>query len=168
MSRFDQLVLEDDPNFMPELDLMPIDLNDLTLSPGNDDMQSYLSPYGSSQTIASEHSIGGLRLPSSNNSFIGGPGGGFDMLSPFEQSGSRPRHERPQLLEDNLGLMIGPDDDFVMEDAPFQQPVAPSDHAARTDVGNVADAAKVQSDQHSDQPIVGSSYVRLGLWAGVS
>ncbi|CAK4034916.1 unnamed protein product [Lecanosticta acicola] len=124
----DQLMLQDDPNFLPGLDFMPLDLDNLNhVSSGAlEETQETLSPH-SSRTHSSQHSFGGLDLPASQSSLIGGPVGGLDLLSARDGSARGGKSGPAQLLDDDLGLTIDDDGNIHMDDHPVRQPRAPSD-----------------------------------------
>lgn len=125
----EQLILQDDPNYLPDLDLMPFDLDNLNLNIDvYHDTQATLSPH-SSQHTASQHSIGGLMLPPSQSSFTGGPVGGLDLLSIRGDSGAGTRRRTDMVLaDDDLGFTIEADGTFREEEqepstAPREVPV---------------------------------------------
>ncbi|EME48973.1 hypothetical protein DOTSEDRAFT_19460 [Dothistroma septosporum NZE10] len=111
----EQLILQDDPNFLPALDLMPVDLDNLDFDI-NHDTQTTLSPE-SPQYTSSQHSIGGLMIPPSRSSFIGGPVGGLDLLSVRGDYGSGTQGRTGMVLEDDdLGFVIETDGTFREEE----------------------------------------------------
>lgn len=128
-------MLHDDPNFLPGLDLIPLDLDNLTFSGlANDDSQSILSPHNS-QLDAPQQYVGDLMLPPSQSSFAGGPTGGLDLLSARRDSGREARFEPPRLLEDDIGITIDPEGNISMDFDPPQQDRATSHGSFRADPG---------------------------------
>ncbi|KAK4952922.1 R8 protein [Elasticomyces elasticus] len=113
--RADQLLLQDDPNFLPDFDLVPIDLNQLELhfNPGvHDESQgSVLSPYDSQQMVGSNG--GSQHTPMLNDfgrssSLVGGPVGGrggseFGIRGDSGRGG-RVGGQSEWLVEDGLDL----------------------------------------------------------------
>jgi hypothetical protein len=128
---------------MPELDLgaMELDQMELDLTVNEKSQYSSLSPHDSQLTnggIASHHEIGGLIIPQSASSFIGGPVGGFDDISVRGDSGAgRPRAGRTTLNED-IGLEIDDDGNLIMNDAPSRPPPGQSTTNNRLDRGSVS------------------------------
>ena len=67
-SSADQLILQDDPNFLPELDLLPVDLGDAVMFTGLESLQSpdTVTPVGSQRQDPSLPDLGGdLMMPPS-------------------------------------------------------------------------------------------------------
>ncbi|OQN96453.1 hypothetical protein B0A48_17509 [Cryoendolithus antarcticus] len=129
-ARADQLVLQDDPNFLPELDLLALNF-DAQMAGMGDSQRSTLSPR-SSQLTAPFADIGGILIPQSDSSFAGGPVGGGRAFSVLGDSGAGSRtgsgapHEPEGLLEDDLGMVIDEEGNVTMvEDMPAQQSEAP-------------------------------------------
>ncbi|KXS96675.1 hypothetical protein AC579_3834 [Pseudocercospora musae] len=122
-ARVEHLVLQDDPDFLPGLHLMPRDLEDVNLHIGFNDTQMSVTP-GSLQSHlneGSQQSIGGLKLPSSHSSSRGGSAvGGHDTLSIRGDLGPGTGfRSAPRLLDDDdLGLDLGFE--------PVRQPAVPS------------------------------------------
>nr|OQO28495.1 hypothetical protein B0A51_03307 [Rachicladosporium sp. CCFEE 5018] len=142
-ARADQLVLQDDPNFLPELDLLSLDF-DAQMAGMGDSQRSTLSPR-SSQLAAPFADIGGILIPQSASSFAGGPVGGGRAFSVLGDSGAGSRigsgafqqrqHEPEGLLEDDLGMIIDEEGNVTMvEDMPARQSKAPMEHLNRTSV----------------------------------
>ncbi|KXS94878.1 hypothetical protein AC578_1501 [Pseudocercospora eumusae] len=109
--RVEQLVLQDDPDFLPALDLMPRDLEHLNLHIDFNDTQMSITP-GSLQSHlddGSQQSIGGLDVPSSHRSFLGGVVGGRGTFSIRDNSAPvTGLRSTPRLLDDDdLGLDLG-------------------------------------------------------------
>lgn len=104
-----QLNLQDDPTFEPDLDLLPMDVDNLdTNFRMEDETQSVLSPHNSQLTSGSQQSIGGLNIPA-DSSILGGSVDGFDNFGSHVGSGRLARMEPPQQLDDDdLGLLIEP------------------------------------------------------------
>ena len=166
----DQLVLEDDPNFLPELDLLQIDLSDSTMLTGLDSLQSpaTITPDNSQRQDAFLPDLaGGLMEPPSASSLVGGPVGAGYAYSVRGDSGAGVRissgvvqQDEPQgLLEDDLGMQIDADGNFVLdEDLPAidtRQPRAPSGRVDRTDVLSDTASARVRAEHAGCQQIAG-------------
>lgn len=110
----DNLVLQDDPNFLPDFDLMPVDLDRLDFNAtSGEESQRTLSPHDS-QISLSQHYAGDLIIPPSASSFLGGPVGGFGGLSVRGDSGAGRRFEPAGFLDDDLGISIEPDGTMLM------------------------------------------------------
>lgn len=142
-------VLQDDPAFMPGLDLMNMDLDDLNFGQLNidsttlhEDLQSSLSPQSSQMTNASQHSIGGLMLPPSASSFAGGPVGGSDLFGLRANSESGTNVQPARMLEDDL-FIVGDDGTMNFDDVPVRQSSAGA-HA------NLPAESNDGGDQHAD------------------
>ena len=157
----EQLVLEDDPNFLPELDLLQMDLDDPTMLIDRDSMQSpaTVTPDNSQHQQAFLPVVaGGLMEPASASSFVGGPVGAGYAFSVRGDSGAGTRigsgffqQDEPQgLLEDDLGMQIDADGNFVLdEDLPAtitRQPRAPSGQIDRTDSRSDSASARVRAE----------------------
>jgi len=116
----EQLVLEDDPNFLPELDLVPMDLDQLdteVTTPANSG-RSTLAPHDSQITIGSQQ-IGGLIIPGrSASSMIGGSVSGYGGFSSVRgDSAAGMRRDTGGLLDDDeVGITIMPDGSMQMSD----------------------------------------------------
>jgi hypothetical protein len=164
----DQLVLEDDPNFLPELDLLQMDLGDATMLTGLDSLQSpaTITPDNSQRQDAFlPDLVGGLMEPASASSLVGGPVGAGYAYSVRGDSGAGTRigsgffqQDEPQgLLEDDLGMHIDADDNFVLdEDLPAvdtRQPRAPSDRVDRTDIPSDLASARVRAEHAGGQNV---------------
>jgi len=138
-----QLILQDDPNFLPDLDLVPLDLDQMELDPtlAVDSQRSTLSPHSSQITIEPQQHYGGLVIPAqSESSLIGGPVGGFGGYSSVRgDSAAGTRFDAGQLLdEDELGITVMPDGTMRMSDAPVRQPGGPSIRGERTTLGSAS------------------------------
>lgn len=123
-------LLEDDPAFIPGLDLMNLNLDNLNFGQLNidstmllDDPQSSLSPHSTQLTDASQQSIGGLMLPPSASSFQGGPVGGSDLFGLRGNSESGANVQPARMLEDDL-FVVGDDGTMNFDDIPIRQPSA--------------------------------------------
>ena len=164
----DQLVLGDDPNFLPELDLLQIDLADSTMFTGLDSLQSpaTITPDNSQRQGAFlPDLVGGLLEPPSASSLVGGPIGAGYAYSVRGDSGVGTRigsglfqQDEPQgLLEDDFGMQIDADGNFVLdEDLPTmdtRQPRAPSGRVDRTDVLSDAASARVRAEHAGGQHV---------------
>jgi len=164
----DQLVLEDDPNFLPELDLLQMDLDDHTMLIDLDSMQSpaTITPDNSQRQDAFLPDLaGGLMEPASVSSLVGGPVGAGHAYSIRGDSGAGTRigsgffqQDEPQgLLEDDLGMQIDADGNFVLdEDLPARdtrQPRAPSGRVDRTDIPSDSASARVRAEHAGGQHV---------------
>lgn len=159
-----QLILQDDPNFLPELDLLPMDLDNLEVATSHASQRSLssLSPHSSQLTVAPFHEIGGLANPQSASSFAGGPVGGVAGYSIRGDSGAGTifgsgifdRQEPVGLLDDDLGLVIDDDGNvFIEEDPPYRQPRAPSGRADNTDFTSESASARVRREHDEGQHV---------------
>jgi meiotic recombination protein REC8 len=149
----DQLVLEDDPNFLPELDLLQMDFDDPLMLTGLDSLQSpaTITPDNSQRQDAFlPDLVGGLMMPPSASSLVGGPvgagSGGF-----FQQ-------DEPQgLLEDDLGMQIDADGNFVLDEdmpaLPTRQPRAPSGRVDRTNIPSDFASDRVRAEHAGGQHV---------------
>ncbi|KAK6432449.1 R8 protein [Oleoguttula sp. CCFEE 5521] len=144
MARADQLVLQDDPNFLPELDLLSLNF-DAHMAGMRESQRSAstLSPRSSQLTTAPFEDTGGILIPpQSASSFAGGPVGGGGAFSVLGDSGAGSRiasgafqHEPEGLLEDDLGVVIDEEGNVTMvEDLPARQSMAPVGCVDRTSV----------------------------------
>jgi meiotic recombination protein REC8 len=164
----DQLVLEDDPNFLPELDLLQMDLDDPTMLIDLDSMQSpaTITPDNSQRQDAFLPDLaGGLMEPASASSLVGGPVGAGYAFSVRGDSGAGTRigsgffqQDEPQvLLEDDLGMQIDADGNFVLdEDLPardLRQPRAPSGRVDRTDIPSDSASERVRAEHAGGQHV---------------
>jgi hypothetical protein len=132
-------MLQDDPNFFPDLDLVPLDLDrmDLDLTTTGGSQGSTLSPHNSQLAgtgTGSPEDIGGLIIPSAS-SLYGGPVGGIGGFSVRGDSGAGSRVERPRFLDDDLGLLIDEEGNLQMTDAPPRQPRVPLTRGESTGLG---------------------------------
>lgn len=134
-------MLQDDPNFLPELDLAPLDLDmmDIDAMAMGASQGSTLSPHNSQLAgvgIGSPEDVGGLIIPPSASSSLGSSvGGGQRGFSVRGDSGAGSRMGHPGLLDDDLGLVIDDDGNLRMTDAPPRQPLAPFARGPATSVG---------------------------------
>jgi meiotic recombination protein REC8 len=163
----EQLILEDDPNFLPELDLLQMDLDDPT-------MLTTFASLQSPATVTSDNSqrpdaflpdLGGLVMPLSASSLLGGPVGAGAAYFVREDSGAGTRigsgffqQDEPQgLLEDDLGMHIDADGNFVLDEdmpaPPVRQPRAPSGRADQTDLPSDAASERVRAEHAGGQHI---------------
>ncbi|KAK4569561.1 R8 protein [Recurvomyces mirabilis] len=121
--RADQLVLPDDPNFLLDLNLLPLvpDQLNFDLSTNLEDSQrSALSPYNSQLTSDSRQTLPGIEIPGRSSSLMGGPvGGNSGSFSIRGDSGAGRRAPMP--LEDDLGFVIDADGTMHFSDAPVRQ-----------------------------------------------
>ena len=163
-------MLEDDPNFMPELNLLQVDLDLPDLLTGLDSLQESSQitqdaegsqrSYGLDQNLA-----GALMVPPLASSFPGGPAGGERIPSVRGDSGAGSRigtgffqqDEAHGLLEDDLGMQIDADGNFVLDEdmptAPARQPRAPSGPVDRTDLPSESASARVRAEHAGGQQV---------------
>lgn len=120
--RSDQLILHDDPNFLPDFDLMPMDLDQLNIDISTmleESQRSTLSPHSSQRSIGSQEVIGGLQIPGQSSSFVSGPvgslGGSFGTRG-YIDSGQK--IDNRGFLDDDLGIIVDPDGTLHFDDAP--------------------------------------------------
>ncbi|KAL9100473.1 MAG: hypothetical protein Q9163_004163 [Psora crenata] len=158
-ARPDQLVLEDDPAFLPDLALpgLDIDLSTLDISTENTSRwSSVLSPHSRRSSRSSEQdadgSILGINIPTSDTGGFGGLGG-FPIAS--EHASSAQRNERLGRLLEDEGEAFDVDPGFSIdaEGNVIEEPVAGS--RIRPTVG------RVPSESGTGAP------VRLGLDEGL-
>lgn len=155
-------MLQVDPNFLPDFDLMPINLErmDFDMTTTEDSQRSTLSPHSSQLTgvgIGSQQDIGGIMIPPSASSLIGGPVGGFGSFGVRGDSGAGTRVDGGGFLDDDIGLTIDGDGNLVMSDMPVRQPRAPGVRGERADYGSASSG--VRRDHGQGQ--AGHDIVRL-------
>jgi hypothetical protein len=157
---------------MPELDLGAMDLEqmDLDLTVNEESQYSSLSPHNSQLTnggIALRHEIGGLIIPQSTSSFIGGPVGGFDDISVRGDTGAgRPRAGRTTLNED-IGVEIDDDGNLIMNDAPSRPPPGQSttnDRLGRASVSSLVPAGALAAQGDAGAAGVAARAVSLTIF----
>jgi len=161
-------MLEDDPNFLPELDLLQVDLEISGMATGLDSMQdsSQIAPESSQHGHGLVQDFGGaLMMPPSASSFSGGPVGGARPFSDRGDSGAGVRvggglfqqDEAHGMLEDDLGMQIDADGNFVVDEdmptEPVRQPRAPSGPVDRTDVLSESASARVRAEHAGGQQV---------------
>ena len=165
----DQLILEDDPNFLPEFDLLQMDLDDPLMLTGLDSLQSpaTITPDNSQRQDAFlPDLVGGLMMPPSASSLVGGPVGAGNAFSFRGDSGAGTRagsggffqQDEPQgLLEDDLGMQIDADGNFVLDEdmpaLPMRQPRAPSGRVDRTDIPSDFASDRVRAEHTGGQHV---------------
>ncbi|TKA78008.1 hypothetical protein B0A55_03828 [Friedmanniomyces simplex] len=129
--RAEQLLLPDDPNFLPDFDLVPIDLEqlDLTFDPSSthaaeESQRSTLSPHSSQLVFGSQNSLPMLNIPGRSSSLMGGPvgGGGSFGIRGDSGSGIGGRHQDELFLDDDLGITVEPDGTMRFSEGPVGQP----------------------------------------------
>lgn len=133
----DQLVLQEDPNFLPDFDLLPVDLDQLNFDVSTlaeDSLRSTLSPHNSQISLSSQP-IGGLPIRGVSSSAGGGSIAGGRAVSARDGSGFRARAEPDVMLEDDF-FEVALDGTMLFSDA--RQPVGPVAGADRTDLGSVS------------------------------
>jgi meiotic recombination protein REC8 len=146
----DQLILEDDPNFLPELDLLQMDLDEPTMLTGLDSLQSSatITPDNSRRGGAFLPDLGGgLMIPALASSLVGGPVSAGMAYSARGDSGVGTRigsgffqQDEPQgLLEDEVPA------------PPVRQPRAPSGRVDQTDIPSDAASARVRAEHAGGQ-----------------
>ena len=99
---------------------------------------STFSPHNSqlaSAGIGSPEDVGGLIIPPSASSFLGGPVGGVGRIGMRGDSGAGSRTDRPGFLDDDLGLIIDGEGNMQMTDVAPRQPGAPSVRGESTGYG---------------------------------
>lgn len=156
--RSDQLVLEDDPNFLPELDLLEVDLEVPDRVTDLESLQdsSQATPEDSQSSHGFVQDLGGaLMMPPSASSFAGGPAGGESGAGSRIGSGLFQQDEAHGMLEDDLGMQIDADGNFVLDEdmptEPILQPRAPSGPVDRTDLPSEAASARLRAEHAGDQ-----------------
>lgn len=176
----DQLVLDDDLNFLPELDLLPINLEDTVLVTDVDSLHSssQLTPQLSQHDGGSGHDLrSAVVMPHSASSFeTGGPvgqirgsvasslrgdsGAGIRIGSGFFQ-----QDEAQGLLEDDLGMQIDADGNFVLdEDLPapaVREAKAQTGRANRVDYMSDEVSARVRLEHGGDHQ--GADFVSVPI-----
>ncbi len=161
-------MLQDDPNFFPDFDLVPLDLDrmDLDITTPGESQGSTLSPHNSQLAgagIGSLEDAGGLIIPQSS-SLYGGPVGGMGGFSMRGDSGAGSRLERPGFFEDDLGLLIDDDGNLQMTDAPPRQPKAPLPRSERTDQGAGGSGIGFRAESGQPQQTIVSSHTPVFTW----
>jgi meiotic recombination protein REC8 len=167
----DQLMLEDDPNFLPELDLLQVNLEMPDLVTDLDSLQESSQitpkgPEGSQRSYGLDQNLAGaLMMPPSASSFPGGPVGGGRKSSVRGDSGAGSRigagffqqDEAHGILEDDLGMQIDADGNLVLDEdmpaAPVRQPRAPSGPVDRTDLPSESASARVRAEHAGGQQV---------------
>ncbi|KAI6883831.1 hypothetical protein KC360_g4819 [Hortaea werneckii] len=135
--RSDQLVLQEDPNFLPDFDLLPVDLDQLNFDVSTlaeDSLRSTLSPHNSQISLSSQP-IGGLPIRGVSSSAGGGSIAGGRAFSTRDGSGFGARAEPAIMLEDDF-FEVAPDGTMLFSDA--RQQGEPTAGADRMDVGSVS------------------------------
>lgn len=153
---------------MPELDLLQMDLDEPTMVIGLDSLNGSagLTPEKSQRSGASLQDFGGaLMMPPSASSFPGGPvgaGGNMSVRGDFGagtriENGLFQQDEATGLLEDDLGMQIDADGNFVLDDdiptAAVRQPRAPSGRVDRTELPSDAASARVRGEHEGGQAV---------------
>nr|POE79385.1 hypothetical protein CFP56_07450 [Quercus suber] len=156
--RPDQLILQDDPKFLPDFNLMPVDLDllDFETTAIGGSQRATLSPYGSQHDLSSPRYNGGLVLPQSDSSFYGGgPMGNFGSFGFQDNSGpgSGPaaRYKHAALLEDDLGIALDLDGDLVMDRGPIFEPASFANLPGNTALGCVSPLMRREKGHHDHQ-----------------
>lgn len=170
--RSDQLILQDDPYFLPELDLIPINLDDALLvnnRAASLRSASNLTPSSLQHKSDFENHLAGvMTMPQSTSSFAaaGGPAGplGGSIAPPARGdslAGTRigsalfQQDEARGLLEDDLGMQIDADGNLVLEDdmpaPPVRQPRVPAGGGDRARLSSDAASARVRLEHGGDQ-----------------
>jgi hypothetical protein len=161
-------MLEDDPNFLPELDLLQVNLEMPDLVTDLDSLQdsSQITPEGSQHSHGLDRDLpGALMMPASASSFPVGPVGGGRKSSARGDSGAGSRigagffqqDEAHGMLEDDLGMQIDADGNFVLDEdmptGPVRQPRAPSGPVDRTDLPSESASARVRAEHVGGQQV---------------
>jgi meiotic recombination protein REC8 len=167
MIRPEQLVLQDDPSFLPEFALPPpevlADLDfglDLSISRSGDSQS--LTPFGSQYSQSSSHTgaLGGLVLPTSSPDPLGGG---------FELQGDNDEAEHSSFLGATDGLDLG-EPDFIFDEngeyleVPVAQNVAgtPAARSAAAMHSDAGASAKVRKEHEEGR--MGGAQVSLLLF----
>jgi hypothetical protein len=149
------------------LDLLQMDMDDPTMLTTFASLQSpaTVTPDSSQRPDAFLPDLGGLMMPPSASSLLGGPVGAGAAYSVRGDSGAGRRigsgffqQDEPQgLLEDDLGMQIDADGNFVLdEDMPaplVRQARAPSGRVDRTDLPSDAASERVRAEHAGGQHI---------------
>ncbi|KAK3066170.1 R8 protein, partial [Teratosphaeriaceae sp. CCFEE 6253] len=136
--RAEQLLLQDDPNFLPDFDLVPLDLDQLnfdfnvTSIAGDDSQHSTLSPHNS-QSFASQQSLPVLNFPARSSSLVGGPVGGGGSFGVRGDLGSGVRHHE-LYLDDDLSITVEADGTMRFSEGPINHFAAQSARADGVDL----------------------------------
>lgn len=170
--RSDQLILQDDPYFLPELDLLPINLDDAPLvnnRAASLRSASNLTPSSLQHKSDFENHLAGvMTMPQSASSFAAaggpvGPVGGSTAPSvrgesvPGTRIGSAlfQQDEARGLLEDDLGMQIDADGNLVLESDLPAPPVRQLRHedggGDRVRLSSDAASARVRLERGGDQ-----------------
>ncbi|KAK1821743.1 R8 protein [Friedmanniomyces endolithicus] len=143
--RADQLLLPDDPNFLPDFDLVPINLEqlDMNFDPSSvhaaeESQRSTLSPHNSQLVFGSQDSLPMLNIPGRSSSLFGEPvgGGGSFGIRGDSGAGTGMRHRDELFLDDDLGITVEPDGTMRFSEEPVRRSVVPSGKVDRAGVGN--------------------------------
>ncbi|KAK5144157.1 R8 protein [Rachicladosporium monterosium] len=143
--RADQLLLPDDPNFLPDFDLVPIDLEQLDLNfdsssihAAEESQRSTLSSHNSQLVFGSQDSLPMLNIPGRSSSLFGGPvgGGGSFGIRGDSGAGTDLRHRDELFLDDDLGITVEPDGTMRFNEEPARRSVVPSAKIDRDGAGN--------------------------------
>ncbi|KAK0272151.1 R8 protein [Friedmanniomyces endolithicus] len=143
--RADQLLLPDDPNFLPDFDLVPIDLEqlDLNFDPSSvhaaeESQRSTLSPHNSQLVFGSQDSLPMLNIPGRSSSLFGGPvgGGGSFGIRGDSGAGTGMRYRDERFLDDDLGITVEPDGTMRFSEEPARRSVVPSGRVDKIAVGD--------------------------------
>ena len=131
---------------------MPIDLDNLNFDivTTEESQRSTLSPHSSQLTgvgLGSQQEIGGLIIPPSASSFIGGPVGGMGGFGVRGDSDAGTRLGPEGLYEDDLGIYIEDDGNVRISDEPIRQPPGPSARGDRTDLGSVSSRVRREHEE---------------------
>lgn len=146
-------MLQDDPNYLPDFDMLPLgmDLLNMDMAAVGDSQRTALSPFNSQLPASSGSSlqdIGGINIPQSASSLMGGPVRGSGGFSARGGSAAGTRVEIRGLDED-LGMVIDDDGNLlILDEAPPPQSGMPS-------AGGHATGAEVlhSGQRNSAQPI---------------
>lgn len=155
-------MLEDDPNFLPELDPLQVNLEMPDLVTDLDSLQdsSQITPKGSQCSHGLDQDLpGAFMISASASSFPAGPVGGGRKSSVRGDSGAGffQQDEAHGMLEDDLGMQIDADGNFVLDEdmptEPIRQPRAPSGPIDRTDLPSESASARVRAEHESGQQV---------------
>lgn len=127
---------------------MPMDLDrlDFDKTITEDSQRSTLSPHDSQMSIGgSQHTIGGLVIPPSFSSSVGGPVGGFGSLSIRGDSGAGSRFAEPaRVLDLDPAFEVLEDGTMRMSEAPLRQPAGPRAVGERLNLGSVGSGVRAE------------------------
>lgn len=146
-------MLQDDPNFLPDSDLMPVDLErlDFDLTVTEDHARSSIVPPHESQladfSTQSQHDLGYLVIPGSISSSMRGPANGFRHLNIDGDSRDGTRRGTRGVLDDDLGLDIDQDGNLLMGNDQDSDPPAPRLLIEQARAGSIGSRARSENEE---------------------